>query len=307
VEGAPSHPSYNQIVNASKFQLGELYTRDKLDRALQNIRQLMQENGYYRARVTAESTSNAATQQVNILFHITPGEPAHVGEVRVTGHSKFSQSQVQDIARMHPGERVTASRITNSLQHLRKKLQKQQRVLAQVSIAEQKYRPESNSVDYTFLIEPGPVVVVYAQGFHISRGVLKREVPVYQENALDDDLLNEGKRNLLDYLQTRGHFDATVDFQKESGPDSVQVIYRIDPGPVHKLERIEITWEQIFSQANAPPAPADSARRQFFSPGRYSEALLKNDVAGLQALYVSNGFRQAKIRNQGRRQLSRRR
>ena len=32
----------NQIVNASKFQLGELYTHDKLERALENIRQLMQ-------------------------------------------------------------------------------------------------------------------------------------------------------------------------------------------------------------------------------------------------------------------------
>jgi len=295
VEGAPSHPSYNQIVNASKFQLGELHTRDKLDRALQNIRQLMQENGYYRARVTAESTSNAATQQVSILFHITPGEPAHVGEVRVSGHAKFSQSQVQDIARMHPGERIRASRITNSLQHLRKKLQKQQRVLAQVSIAEQKYRPESNSVDYTFLIEPGPVVVVYAQGFHISRGVLKREVPVYQENALDDDLLNEGKRNLLSYLQARGHFDASVDFQKESGPDSVRVIYRIDPGPVHKLERIEISGNKYFPRQMLRQRLQIQPAGSFFSPGRYSEALLKNDVAGFQALYVSNGFRQAKI------------
>ena len=89
VEGAPGHPNYNQIVNASKLQLGELHTLDKLNRALQNIRQLMQENGYYRARVTAESTSNAATQQVNILFHITAGEPAHVGEVKVTGHSSL--------------------------------------------------------------------------------------------------------------------------------------------------------------------------------------------------------------------------
>ncbi len=97
VEGAPNHPNANQILNASKFQLGELHTLDKLDRALQNIRQLMQENGYYRTRVTAESTSNAATQQVNILFHITPGEPAHVGEVNVAGHSNFSQGQVQDI------------------------------------------------------------------------------------------------------------------------------------------------------------------------------------------------------------------
>src|SRR6266446_1692015 len=294
VEGAPSHPNYNQIVNASKFQLGELHTLDKLDRALRNVRQLMQENGYYRARVTAESTSNAATQQVSILFHITPGEPAHVGEVRVTGHAAFSPSQVRDIARMHPGDRVTAARVTNSLQRLRKKFQRQQRVLAQVSIAEQKYHPESNAVDYGYLIEPGPVVIVYTQGYHISRGVLKKEVPIYEENALDDDLLNEGKRNILDYLQSRGHFDATVEFQKESGPDSLRVVYRIDPGPVHKLELIEIAGNKYFPRqvlrADLQIQPAGK-----FSHGRYSGVLLKNDVAGLQALYVSNGFRQAKI------------
>src|SRR5258707_5033 len=120
VEGAPSHPNYNQIVNASKFELGELHTLDKLDRALKNIRQLMQENGYYRARVTAESTSNPATQQVSILVHITPAESAHVGEVKATGSSAFSQ-QLPDIAKMHTGDRVTAARVTNSLQRLRKK------------------------------------------------------------------------------------------------------------------------------------------------------------------------------------------
>ena len=295
VEGAPGHPSYNQIVNASKLQFGELHTLDKLNRSLQNIRQLMQENGYYRARVTAESTANAATQQVNILFHITAREPAHVGEVKVSGHPSFSQSQVQDLARLHPGERVTAARITNALQRLRKKLQKQQRVLAQVSIAEQKYRAEANLVDYTFLIEPGPVVVVYAQGFHVSRGTLKKEIPVYQENALDDDLLNEGKRNLLNYLQSRGHFDASVDFQKETTPDTVRIIYRIDPGPVHKLELVEITGNKYFSTQLLRQRLQIQPAGKFFSPGRYSEALLKNDVAGFQALYLSNGFREAKI------------
>jgi outer membrane protein assembly complex protein YaeT len=295
VEGAPNHPNTNQILNSSKFQLGELYTLDKLDRALQNIRQLMQENGYYRARVTAESTSNPATQQVNILFHITPGEPAHIGEVKVTGHLAFSQGQVQDIAKMHPGDRVTAARVTNSLQHLRKKFQKQQRVLAQVSIAEQKYHPESNAVDYTFLIDPGPVVVIYAQGFHVSRGTLKRQIPVYEENAVDDDLLNEGKRNLLDYLQSRGLFDATVDFQKETGPDILRVIYRINPGPVHNLVLIEIAGNKYFSTKMLRLRLQIQAASKFISHGRYSGNLLKTDVAGLQALYVSNGFRQVKI------------
>jgi len=298
VEGAPDRPSANQIINTSKFQLGELYTIDKLDRALENIRQLMQENGYYKARVTAESTSNPVTQQVDLLFHITPGEAAHVGQVKVTGNSGLSESQVQDIAHMDSGDRVTASRVTDALQRLRKKFQKQNRVLAQVSITAQQYHPESNAIDYTFQIDPGPVVVIYVRGYHVSRRVIKKEVPVYEENALDDDLLNEGKRNLLDYMQTRGHFDAKVDIQKETDPKTMRVIYQIDPGPLHKLVLIEITgitsksyfrMEEIRSRLQIQPAT------RFLSHGRYSGVLLKSDVATLQALYRYNGFRQAQI------------
>ena len=297
VEGAPSHPNTNQILNATKFQLGELYTQEKLQRALDNIRQLMQENGYYRARVTAESTSNAATQQASVLFHIRPAEPAHIGEVRLAGHSLLSEAQLHDLARMHPGERVTAARVTNSLQHLRKKFQKQQRVLAQVSIAAQTYNPASNSVDYTFVIDPGPVVVLYTVGFPVSRGVLKKEIPIYEENAIDDDLLNEGKRNLLDYLQARGLFDATVDFKKETAPDILRVIYHIDPGATHKLEVVDITGNKYFSRKTLRSRLQIQAASRF-SHGRYSGALLKDDVASLQSLYVSNGFRDAKIQTQ---------
>src|ERR1700757_2173579 len=76
VGGAPNRPNANQIVNSSKFQLGEVYSQDKLDRALKNIRQSMQENGYYKARVTAETTSNLTNQQVDILFHIDAGPQA---------------------------------------------------------------------------------------------------------------------------------------------------------------------------------------------------------------------------------------
>jgi len=296
VEGAPTRPNQNQIVNASKFQLGEHYSQEKLDRALENVRQLMQEGGYYRARVTAESTSNPATQQVDLLFHITPGEPARVGEVKVTGSSSFSSVEVQRIAHLARGDRLTAARVSGSLQRLRRRFQKQNRALAQVSIADQPYHPETNTVDFTFQIDPGPVVVIYARGFPISRGALKKEIPVYEENAVDDDLLNEGKQNLLDYLQTRGHFDAKVEIQKETDAKTLRVIYQIDPGPLHKLILIEITGNKNFldtaklrSYLQIQPATA------LASHGRYSATLLKADVATLEGLYRSNGFSQVQI------------
>lgn len=296
VEGAPNRPNANQIVNSSKFQLGELYSQDKLDRGLENVRQLMQENGYYKARVGAESTSNPATQQVDILFHVDAGPQAHIGEVKVTGTSNLSSAQVQQIAHIDSGDRVTAARITDSLQRLRKKFQKQNRALAQVSISEQKYQIEKNALDFTFQIDPGPVVLISTRGFHISRSRLKKEVPVFEENAVDDDLLNEGKRNLLDYLQTRGHFDASVEIKKESDPNTLRITYEIDAGPTHKLALIDISGNKNFLDTGRLRSYLQiQAATRFLSHGRYSETLLKSDVATLEGLYKSSGFRAVKI------------
>jgi len=296
VEGAPNRPNANQIVNASKFQLGELYNQEKLDRSLENVRQAMQENGYYKARVTAESTSNPATQQVDILFHVDAGSLAHVGEVKVTGNSRLSAAEVGHIVHMDRGDRITAALVNNSLQRLRKRFQKQQRALAQVSIAEQTYRPERNVVDFTFQVDPGPIVLITAQGFHVSHSVLKREIPVYEENAVDDDLLNEGKRNLLNYLQTKGHFEAKVDIKKETDSNTLRVIYQIDPGPLHKLVLVDITGNKNFLDTSTLRSYLQvQAATRFLSHGRYSEALLRSDVGTLEGLYKSSGFRDVKI------------
>ncbi len=296
VEGGPTRPTSNQIMNAAKLQLGERYTQDKLDRALEGIRRLMQENGYYRARVTAESTSDTAIQQVNVLFHITPGAPAHIGEVKVTGSSGLSSGDVQGVAHMHSGDRITGTLVSNSLQRLRKRFQKQNRALAQVSVAEQQYHAETNAVDFTFQIDPGPVVVISTQGYRVSRGVLKKEIPVYEEDAVDDDLLNEGKGNLLDYLQTRGHFDATVEIRKEFDPKTMRVIYQINPGPLHKLVLVEISGNKEFlDTAKLRSYLQVQEASRFLSHGRFSAALLNSDVATLEGLYRSNGFRQVQM------------
>ena len=256
----------------------------------------MQEGGFYRARVTAETVSHADTHQVDVLFHITQGEQAHVGEVLVTGSSGLTPAEVQKIAHLNGGDRITVARVSGALQRLRKKFQKQNRALSQVSIADQKYQAASNAVDFTFQIDPGPVVVIYARGYKISKRTLKKQIPVYEENAVDDDLLNEGKRNLLDYLQTRGHFDAKVEILKETDAKTMQVIYQIDPGALHKLVLVEITGNKDFlDTAKLKSYLQIQSTSRLLSHGRYSETLLKGDVATLEALYRSSGFRQVKI------------
>jgi outer membrane protein insertion porin family len=300
VDGAPDRPSANQIVNASKFQLGELFTQEKMDRALNNIRQLLQEDGYYRATVSHQEQPHPDTQQVDIRFAIRAGSPAHIGHVTVAGNPGYSQGQVQDIANMDPGDRVSADRVTKGLQRLRKKYQQQNRLLAQVSIVERAYHADKNSVDYTFQIDPGPRVDIGVEGFRINHNVLQKNVPVYEEGALDDDLLSEGRRNLLDYLQTRGYFDAQVEVRRQtnSTENDLRVNFIIDPGSRHKLLKVDIIGNKYFDQRLLREHMQVQPASGRFSYGRFSQRMLEADLRDLEQLYRANGFRQVQIQKE---------
>ncbi len=297
VEGAPAPPAANQVANASKLQLGELFTAEKISRARDSIRLLMEENGYYLSRLSEEEKRHPETQQVDILFTLVPGARAQVGRVTATGDFSYSQKQVQDIAKLHPGDAVSAQRVSSALDRVRSKFQKQTRFLAQVAISSRKYRPEANAVDYTLAITPGPKVDLITEGFRISRGTLKKNVPIYEEGALDDDLLNEGRRNLLNYLQARGYFDAKVTFEKKSSPsgDQLRVLYDINPGSRHKLVKVQITGNTWFPQEKLTQQLQLQPAGRLFAHGRYSQALLTQDIRGLEAVFRDSGFQQVKV------------
>lgn len=300
VEGAPAHPTESQIVNASKLQLGELLTPQKIERGLTNIRRLMEDSEFYRAMVTHTETQDAATHQVEITFYIHSGEPARIGNITLQGTSLYSVAEIRDIAHLHAGDVVSAQKAGDALDRIRKKYQKHNHWLAQVSIAEKKYVGASNTVDYTFQIEPGPTVEITVEGFHLSQSTIKKNVPVYEENALDDDLLNEGQRNLLSYVQSRGYFDATVELKRESdsAKNLLRVVYEINAGERHKVAKVEIAGNQYLQDQNLRPLMQVQESSLLLPRGRYSQSLLRDDIRTLENIYRAQGFAKVKIDSQ---------
>jgi outer membrane protein assembly complex protein YaeT len=297
VEGAPGHPTQSQMVNASKLELGELFTQEKLNAAVQNIKGLLEESQYYRGTVSYSEHRIPETQQIQIAFHVHSGDPAHVGNITFEGAKIYSAGQMEDIAHLHPAETLSAQKVSDAIERIRKSYQKHNRWLAQVTVADKKYDPVRNAVDYTFLIEIGPRVDIRAEGFHISNATLHRNVPVYEEHALDDDLLNEGRRNLLSYMESRGYFDAKVELRQENDPESnmLRVIYRIDPGERHKVAIIQITGNKYFRQADLRALLHIQPASLSLSHGRFSDALLRSDARDIENMYRSNGFQGVKV------------
>jgi outer membrane protein insertion porin family len=131
----------------------------------------------------------------------------------------------------------------------------------------------------------------------VKKKILRRYVPVFEENTVYTDLLVEGKRNLQDYFQSQGYYDVVVDFQASEVENDLQTIeYSIQLGERYKLKHLEITGNRYF--------PEDEIRsRMFIAPagrltlrrGRYGEAFRAKDEENIANLYRSNGFHDVKV------------
>ncbi len=298
VDGAPKPlPRANQLVNASKLDLGELLTNEKLAHAMVQMLRVLRENGFYQAKISYTLQHHPETQQVDVFFHVQPGPAVRVGRLIVQGTPGLTEEQVRQLSKLHPSDRVLASRIASALQRLRKYYQKHDRLEAQVSIVHREYHPESNTLDYVFNIDEGRVVDINVEGAKLRRGTVKKNIPVYEEGTVDDDLLNEGRRNLLDYLQRNGYFDATVAWKKVASDKNqrVHIVYDVDRGIKHKLERLEIAGNQYFSTELILERMQVQKAGFGLSQGRFSQAMLTRDVRNIESLYKDNGFQQVKI------------
>jgi outer membrane protein assembly complex protein YaeT len=270
---------------------------EKLDRALAGIQRVMEENGLHQSKVTVAEDRDEKQHQVNLTFHIISGARAVLGEITLEGDGGYSVAEIKEIAKVRTGDPVISSRVTRALQRIRARYQKQDRLLAQVAIASRTYHPEHNTVDYVLKVDRGPVVEIAADGFKLSQRVLRRLVPIYEEGAVDDDLLNEGRRNIQNHMQTLGYFEASVTVSQHDTKDgkNVQVVYAISSGERHKLAAIRISGNHFFSDEIIRSRMQNQAAGRIFSHGRYSEVLLEEDVRGIQALYRSSGYRQAEV------------
>jgi len=297
IEGVSSNPSPNQLASATRLQLGELYAREKIDRALAGIRRVMEENGFHQSKLTTSEQRDERQHQVNMTFHVVLGPRAIVGEIALEGDAGYSIAEIKEIAKLHPGDPVVSNRITRALQRIRRRYQKQNRLLAQVSVASRTYHAERNTVDYVFKVDRGPGVEIAAEGYKLSQRVLKRLVPIYEEGAVDDDLLNEGRRNIQNHLQTLGYFEATVSVSQRSAQDgkNLQVVYAVNSGDRHRLAAIRISGNRFFPDELIRSHMQDQSAGRLFSHGRYNEALLEEDVRNIQGLYRASGYRQAEV------------
>lgn len=291
IQGMKQDTLAAQIQRATRLELGEPFTAQELDQATDHLRQALDRNGFHVATVAVRTVPAGGHHLVDVIYTVNTGPRAKVGAVEAIGTTALTDKQFRKVAKLKQGSTVTANTVPRALTKLRKQYQKQNRLEATVRAGPETFNAATNSVNYQFQVNRGPVVRISATGAKISQRDLRRLVPVYDEGAVDPDLLDEGDGNLRDHFQKKGYFDARVTHTVEQpGPNQENIVYNVQLKTPHKVGSVTVTGNHYFDKSLVKERLAVQAADRANSHGIYSEQLLAQDVAAIGALYKSNGF-----------------
>src|ERR1039457_4764352 len=243
-----SPPNPAQLGNAARLDLGAPYSDALLQESVAGQRSLLDSNGLYGGKIAPalDFTTGEAYQQVNLRFTVQSGRRASFGPPVFLGDLKVDPAKILAATMfrrwiIHTWKPVTQTRITQGIDGVRALYQKENRLEAKVALDSMKYDTGTNRALTTLRIDAGPRIVVRTVGAKVSQKMLRRYVPVFEEHAVDRDLLVEGARNLRYYFQSAGYFDAEVEFKQQGVVnDQASLDYLVNSGKRHRLVAIEI-------------------------------------------------------------------
>jgi outer membrane protein insertion porin family len=296
---------------ATRLEPGAAFTDAAIPTAVEAVKESLAENGFFVPTVSVTSTVDNEGHQVNVTFAVVTGPQARIGDVAVggpdpgidvptfrkKGHLDCSWPAATFDKTFHKTciEKVSRETTSNALSGVRSYYQKEDHLEGTISLQKSTYAAPRQRVDYDFSANQGPIVKVVVNGATLSKSRTKLLVPVYEEGAVDNDLLNEGAFNIKDYLQQKGYFDVTdkVELIGE-GTGHVAVQYTVVTGKQHKVTAVNIKGNKYFDHDTLEDLLRVKKADAYQRSGRYSAQLVLADVRSIESLYRANGFSEVK-------------
>ena len=293
---------------ATQLEPGTIYKTSAIPAAETAVKEALAQNGYFQPAVKVTTSLDDVGRQVNVQFTISTGPQARVGQVAVDGkdpgitleifrkQGHLDCSWFADAFNHHCRPKVTRETTSNALSGVRSYYQKKDHLEGTISQQKETYVPPRTQLDYEFAANQGPVVNVVVNGVKLTKSRIKLLVPVYEEGAVDRDLLNEGAYNIKDYLQQQGYFDAQDSVQYLGrGTNNVTVQFDVTLGKRHKVTAVNISGNKYFDTDLIEERLRIKKADAYSHYGRYSSQLVNADVDSILALYRANGFKDAKV------------
>src|SRR5262249_5840211 len=124
MRGLVEPPSEASAAAAMQIQLGDVYTKEKLDAAVVRPEDILRADGLLQAKGYTERTTNEENRQIDRIVHVTPGARAHVSAVQLTNSTEYPDAQILSRLKRKAGSTITNAKVQKGTANIRKFLAK---------------------------------------------------------------------------------------------------------------------------------------------------------------------------------------
>jgi outer membrane protein insertion porin family len=293
--------AYSRLLQVADYPPRGPYTQVDIDNAQQGLKRFFQQSGYFEAEVRPRIEVDHQHGIVNVVFNTTLGKHAKFGKVAITGASAEESAHLERKLRgwmarlrqssIRPGKSYSMKGLQNATTYLNTALIKQGFLGAQVKLVGAEYDAHTNRADITFNVNTGPKVRASVRGTHLWSWTKNKLLPLYQQAGVNPEIIQEGRQNLLSYLQKKGFFDAKVTTNVEKQPATETIVYQVTKGPRHKVIDVTVMGNHQFPDKDLlSHVTVEKRNWLFFSHGRYSHQLVRESVNNLKRVYQAEGY-----------------
>ena len=261
----------------------------RADAAAEVLTAQLAARGFVQARVTTALETDESGRST-LRFDVAAGRRARVGKVSIAAEGVLPR--VRNGLEVKSGEIYDGPAIERQLDVVRTRLRREGHYEASALV---RPTPAGTSpagdplIDLDITIVPGPLVTLRFEGDPIPVARQADLVPVAREASVDEDLLEDSLRRILQFLYQQGHWKAAVGYRRDATPGGLVVTFTVTAGEVFRIGRVDVEGSRALP-------PADIATVMKASPGDlFVESTVDSQTAALRERYRRAGYRDVRI------------
>lgn len=271
----------------------EPYTPEKILTGRDDILAVLRENGYYGARVQQDVLLHRSAKLAEVTYQITAGQPAYYGAIAFSGSPYFSEAALRLTMKAATGRRFREPQFQKDLVRIEALYDANGFLEHDIKVARRELDAQ-NRMQVEIAINSGKQLILTVEGIALSKDTIRDQLPIWADHSYNDDTLEEGKRNLFLYMQTRGYYDATVEWEKLFEKDNILIKFKVKPGTMYELSEIRIHGNDHFPKDEILEL-MKTKESGVFSTGRLVTRTFESDIDNILSAYREKGFLFARV------------
>ena len=269
-----------------RFGAGALATRAGEAAAI--AQDVLGEHGHLRPELSTRVVATDRREVVTLVVAGDPGPRWHLGRVTLTGLPDGEQAAALTALDLAPGMPYDVGEIDARVQRYTERLRAAGYYEAVVRTTPVPGQGQA-TIDLTVDVTRGPLVSLSFEGDSLPEAVQRELVPVREEASVDEDLLEDSRARITNWLQERGYWRARVSYSRRQTATGLEVVFTIARGRRYRVEGL------VLGGAQALPETALRERIEIERGDVFSPSVLASGVQSITQLYQNSGFPAARV------------